>query len=83
MLGVPNPRVARIHPYPTRYHGTITVRPTFAFPYVRSVHRVMMPSDFHGLGIIPEHTTQALAVGAAAAALGYAGMRYYLKKRGR
>lgn len=48
--GIPNPRVVHRHPYPTRFRGTIPIRPVFGFPYVRNVHNVMMPSQFSGLG---------------------------------
>lgn len=93
MPGIINPVVPRIHPYPTRYHGTITVLPTFSLPYVRSVQNVLMPSAFgiplpaqkptDALGALPEGTTQGIAVGALAAVAGYVGMRLYLKRSNR
>lgn len=46
--GIPNPVVVHRHPYPTRFHGTIPVRPVFSFPYVRQPHNVLMPSAFSG-----------------------------------
>lgn len=48
--GVPNPLVARAHPYPTRYHGTCSKRPVFGFPFVPGVHNVLLPSELEGLG---------------------------------
>ena len=58
--GIPNPRVVHRHPYPTRFRGTIPIRPVFSFPYVRSVHNVMMPSQFSGLGGAAYATTDGI-----------------------
>jgi hypothetical protein len=48
--GVPNPLVRHVHPYPTRFHGTIYTRPVFGLPYVLSPGNVAMPGEIAGLG---------------------------------
>lgn len=45
--GVPSPLTVHVHPYPTRYHGTINTRPVFTLPYVESPHAVFKPDDFY------------------------------------
>lgn len=45
--GVPSPLTVHVHPYPTRYHGTINTRPVFNLPYVESPHAVFKPDDFY------------------------------------
>lgn len=55
--GVPNPRTVHVHPYPTRYHGTINTRPMFSLPFMYQPHAVFKPDDFSrstdGLGQAP------------------------------
>jgi hypothetical protein len=41
--GVPNPFVAHVHPYPTRFHGAIWTRPQFAFPQMQAPQSVFIP----------------------------------------
>lgn len=48
--GIPSPFVVRAHPYPSRFHGTSSVRPVFGFPFVRKPHNVLMPNQYKGLG---------------------------------
>ncbi len=48
--GVPNPYVAHVHPYPTRFHGAIPTRPVFGFPWVRTPYAVWRNSRLDGLG---------------------------------
>lgn len=45
--GVPSPYVARVHPYPTRYHGGIWTRPVFGMPRVAKVQSVFRPVNFY------------------------------------
>lgn len=51
--GVTSPVVAHVHPYPTRFHGGIWTRPVFGFPWVRTPHYVIRPSELTGLGRAP------------------------------
>lgn len=55
--GVPSPRTVHVHPYPTRYHGTINTRPMFSLPFQYQPHAVFKPDDFSrptdGLGRQP------------------------------
>lgn len=41
--GVPNPVVAHVHPYPTRFHGGIWTRPVFGQPQIPSPLTVFLP----------------------------------------
>jgi hypothetical protein len=41
--GVPNPFVAHVHPYPTRFHGAIWTRPEFAYPQMQAPQSVFIP----------------------------------------
>ena len=45
--GVPNPYVAHVHPYPTRFHGGIWTRPVFGTPFVMNPASVFKPDDFY------------------------------------
>lgn len=45
--GVPSPRTVHVHPYPTRYHGTINRRPMFQLPFQWQPHAVFKPDDFN------------------------------------
>lgn len=51
--GVPTPMKTHVHPYPTRFHGGIWTRPVFGFPWVRTPHYVIRPSELTGLGRAP------------------------------
>lgn len=44
--GVPNPYTVHVHPFPTRFHGSMLARPVFDLPYVQSPHAVFKPDDF-------------------------------------
>ena len=48
--GVPNPLTRHVHPYPTRFHGSIYTRPVFGFPFAPRGVNNPMPQDFAGLG---------------------------------
>lgn len=48
--GIPSPFVVRAHPYPSRVHGTSSIRPVFGMPFVRNVHNVLMPNQYKGVG---------------------------------
>ena len=50
--GVTSPYVAHAHPYPTRFHGGIWTRPVFGFPWVRTPHFVIRPSELTGMGAV-------------------------------
>lgn len=63
--GVPSPRAVHVHPYPTRYHGTINTRPMFGKPYKRQPHAVFKPDDFNrpvvsGLGSLQVNTGRGI-----------------------
>lgn len=64
--GVPTPRHIHVHPYPTRYHGSINTRPWFNFPYREQPHAVFKPDDFsqetpvHGLGALQYQTGRGI-----------------------
>ena len=44
--GVANPYVVHVHPYPTRYHGSVYTRPEFGLPYVVRPQGVLRPANF-------------------------------------
>ena len=50
--GVPSPMKTHVHPYPTRFHGGIWTRPVFGFPWVRTPHYVIRPSELTGMGAV-------------------------------
>lgn len=50
--GVPSPYTTHVHPYPTRFHGGIWTRPVFGFPWARTPHFVIRPSELTGMGAI-------------------------------
>lgn len=64
--GVPTPRHIHVHPYPTRYHGSINTRPWFNFPYRKQPHAVFKPDDFsqeppvNGLGSLQYQTGRGI-----------------------
>lgn len=64
--GVPTPRHIHVHPYPTRYHGSINTRPWFNFPYREQPHAVFKPDDFYqegpvqGLGALQYQTGRGI-----------------------
>lgn len=58
--GVPSPRVVHVHPYPTRYHGTINTRPMFNLPFQYQPHAVFKPDDFNREPPPPNVGTQGL-----------------------
>ena len=43
--GVPTPYLVHVHPYPTRFHGSIYTRPEFGLPAVVEVQNTIKPSD--------------------------------------
>jgi len=45
--GVPNPYTVHVHPYPTRFHGSIYTRPEFGLPYVGRPQSVFRPRNFN------------------------------------
>jgi len=45
--GVANPYTVHVHPYPTRYHGSVYTRPVFGFPYVLRPQGVFRPANFY------------------------------------
>ena len=51
--GVPTPFKTHVHPYPTRFHGGIWTRPVFGFPWVRTPHYVIRPSELNGPPVDP------------------------------
>jgi hypothetical protein len=65
--GVPSPRVVHVHPYPTRFHGSINTRPWFNFPYREQPHAVFKPDDYNqenpmmsGLGALQYNTGRGI-----------------------
>lgn len=48
--GIPSPRHVHVHPYPTRFHGSINTRPVFGFPYRAAPASVFKPDDFNQEG---------------------------------
>lgn len=64
--GVPSPRKVHVHPYPTRYHGTINTRPMFSLPMQWQPHAVFKPDDFNregpvqGLGTLQYNTGRGI-----------------------
>lgn len=64
--GVPTPRTVHVHPYPTRYHGTINTRPMFSLPFQWQPHAVFKPDDFNreqpmqGLGTLQYNTGRGI-----------------------
>ena len=87
--GVPSPYVTRVHPYPTRYHGGIWVRPqTSPLPYVVSPQSVFKPDDFapayykrYPFGEVPGVTPMLLAEVAVGLGIVAAGVWYLFKRR--
>lgn len=76
--GVPSPRAVHVHPYPTRYHGTINTRPMFGKPFQWQPHAVFKPDDFYpeapvsGLGLSPAGRDALIFVAGGIVALGVA-----------
>lgn len=64
--GVPSPRAVHVHPYPTRYHGSINTRPMFSLPFQWQPHAVFKPDDFNregpvqGLGALQYNTGRGI-----------------------
>lgn len=64
--GVPSPRTVHVHPYPTRYHGSINTRPMFSMPFQWAPHAVFKPDDFNregpmqGLGTLQYNTGRGI-----------------------
>lgn len=68
--GVPSPRTVHVHPYPTRFHGSINTRPMFSLPFKYQPQSVFKPDDFsrepppvtttQGLGTLQYNTRRGI-----------------------
>lgn len=59
--GVASPYVLHVHPYPTRFHGTVTQRPQFGLPYVRNLTTNIMPDQFYEMA--PDNASPLYGLG--------------------